>query len=1014
VRYGLQVNGSKPRVDVPRSLRGAAASLFAMAVLAGLIEVCLVVGPAVPGASQAAAAGAPGSWQVDKYFTPTPGDMNGISCPTTTNCVAVGTTGVRAGFVEATADGGASWVADNAPPGVSLLGVSCPSAVDCTAVGTTAPVGGVAVAIGTTNGGATWTPETIPSHVVTLSGISCPSTTTCTAVGATGSSSAVVATANGGTTWTAEAIPTNAGTLNSISCPSTTTCVAVGEGPMGTGAVETTDGGSTWSLALFGGNSVSCPVTSECVVVGESGTIFTGITTYAEPIVLSGSCTLLAVCTGGTEPTAVQSVSCPSTSVCISVGGGQISTTSASGWTTQTAPVSAVNAVSCSTSSDCMAAGWTSINAAAVVNTTNGGTNWATDFVAPDGVDDLVAVSCPTSTVCTAVGDAVGGIGNTGSTQNFGSGVVVNTADGGATWTQQTLPAATGSLGAISCASVSVCEALGNTSSGGSAIVGTTDGGATWLDQVVPSGFAAGDGLVCSSDPCGGMSCPSTSDCTAVNGTSVIGTTNGGTNWTSESVSSGESLDAVACSSTTRCTAVGSTTTSDPSDPAIVATSDGGATWTAETPPSGFSSPNGFSTSLVSVVCPSTTSCVALGDIVNTSLPIISTSDGGATWTMPGDIPESPHLYQLNQIACTSSTACMVVGEASVNDGPGVVEATSDGGATWATQSAPSSSLEFKGIACPAAGACIAVGDGPYTSGAIVIGQAPTTRVLVPSNGAAVNSGIVLDAGASSPVGIASANFEVSGGSISDKVVSSSGATLYGYIGEWDTTDVPNGIYTLQSVATDTLGQSSTSAPVTVAVNNPPPTTSVLIPSNGATQSGTAALVDASASAKVTSVSFELSSGTLTDHVVATATPTLYGWLAQWNTTTVPNGTYTLQSVATYVGGVSGTSPGLTITVNNPQPTTSVLIPSNGASQSGTTALLDASASPGVTSVTYELTGGTLSDQPIATGTPTYYGWLAEWNTKTVPNGTYSLISVAAYAGGVSGTSTTITITVSN
>ena len=84
VRNGLQVNGPRRRADVPRSLRGAAASLFAMAVLAGLIGVCLVVGPAVPGASQAAAAGAPGSWQVDKNFTPTPGNMNGISCPTIT------------------------------------------------------------------------------------------------------------------------------------------------------------------------------------------------------------------------------------------------------------------------------------------------------------------------------------------------------------------------------------------------------------------------------------------------------------------------------------------------------------------------------------------------------------------------------------------------------------------------------------------------------------------------------------------------------------------------------------------------------------------------------------------------------------------------------------------------------------------------------------------------------------------------------------------------------------------
>ena len=40
------------------------------------------------------------------------------------------------------------------------------------------------------------------------------------------------------------------------------------------------------------------------------------------------------------------------------------------------------------------------------------------------------------------------------------------------------------------------------------------------------------------------------------------------------------------------------------------------------------------------------------------------------------------------------------------------------------------------------------------------------------------------------------------------------------------------------------------------------------------------------------------------------------GW-PDWNTTAVPNGTYTLQSVASYAGGVSGTSPGITITVAN-------------------------------------------------------------------------------------------------
>ena len=69
-----------------------------------------------------------------------------------------------------------------------------------------------------------------------------------------------------------------------------------------------------------------------------------------------------------------------------------------------------------------------------------------------------------------------------------------------------------------------------------------------------------------------------------------------------------------------------------------------------------------------------------------------------------------------------------------------------------------------------------------------------------------------------------------------------------------------------------------------------------------------------------------------------------------------------------------------------------------------------------MTNVTFELSGGTLSDQLIATATPTYYGWLAQWNTTSVPNGTYTLQSVAYYSRYLasSGTSAPVTITVAN
>jgi hypothetical protein len=189
--------------------------------------------------------------------------------------------------------------------------------------------------------------------------------------------------------------------------------------------------------------------------------------------------------------------------------------------------------------------------------------------------------------------------------------------------------------------------------------------------------------------------------------------------------------------------------------------------------------------------------------------------------------------------------------------------------------------------------------------------------VLVPPGGLTVSGGTTLDAAASDNVAVAQVSYLLTGGNLDDQVIAVATPTIFGWLARWNTTTIPNGVYTLQSEATDTEGFSSTSTPITITVNNPPPATAVLIPSNGTTQSGGTALLDASASANVSAVSFELTGGSLSDDRIATATPTIYGWLVQWNTTTVPNGTYTLQSVASYPNGVKTTSTAVTITVSN-------------------------------------------------------------------------------------------------
>ncbi len=176
-------------------------------------------------------------------------------------------------------------------------------------------------------------------------------------------------------------------------------------------------------------------------------------------------------------------------------------------------------------------------------------------------------------------------------------------------------------------------------------------------------------------------------------------------------------------------------------------------------------------------------------------------------------------------------------------------------------------------------------------------------------------------ASASYGVGITKVQFVLTGGSFNKSVIGTATATQYGYILGWNTTSVAGGTYTLQSLATDGAGNTAYSAGITVTVDNTPPSTAVVVPSTGATLKGTSATLDASASASygvgITKVQFVLTGGSFNKFVVGTATPTQYGYIFALNTTTIVNGTYTLQSLATDGAGNTAYSPGITITISN-------------------------------------------------------------------------------------------------
>ena len=92
-------------------------------------------------------------------------------------------------------------------------------------------------------------------------------------------------------------------------------------------------------------------------------------------------------------------------------------------------------------------------------------------------------------------------------------------------------------------------------------------------------------------------------------------------------------------------------------------------------------------------------------------------------------------------------------------------------------------------------------------------------------------------------------------------------------------------------------------------------------------------------------------------------------------------------------------------------PTTRILIPRTGASLSGLT-LLDASAK-NASSVEIRLFGGIYgySGPVICNARATFFGWLCLWNTASVPNGSYVLVSEALNsAGSTFGSGVSVTV----
>jgi len=332
---------------------------------------------------------------------------------------------------------------------------------------------------------------------------------------------------------------------------------------------------------------------------------------------------------------------------------------------------------------------------------------------------------------------------------------------------------------------------------------------------------------------------------------------------------------------------------------------------------------------------------------------------------------------------------------------------------TWNTTTVSNGSLTLTAVARDASGNQSTSSSITVTVNNLVVTDTtpPSIAMSAPGGGSSVSgSSVSISANASDNVGVVGVQFRYNGINLGAEDTSSPFSI------NWNTLSTPNGTLSLSAVARDAAGNQSASAAISVMVSNSatdptPPTVSMTAPGNGSTVTGTTVALSATASDNVgvVGVQFRLNGTNLG------AEDTSSPFSISWNTTSALNGSYSLTAVARDAAGNQTTSAAISVMVSNSAPdptppTVSMTAPGNGATVTGTTVALSATASDnvGVVGVQFRLNGTNLGVED--TSSP----FSISWNTTTVLNGSYSLTAVARDAAGNQTTSAVVTVTVSN
>jgi hypothetical protein len=314
---------------------------------------------------------------------------------------------------------------------------------------------------------------------------------------------------------------------------------------------------------------------------------------------------------------------------------------------------------------------------------------------------NMGAVACTSSSVCMAVGDYSG---------SGGSGLLAETRSGD-TWTVEPSPTAPGPSGrllGISCTSATACIAVGSTGPGGATLADSWNG-ATWTTLTTPN--PAGSATAELTD----VRCTAAAACIAVGDssdgvhTTTLAESWNGTSWSIQSTANPagattSTLSGIACTSGTACIAVGDSV--DGPDTTTLAESWSGTSWSIQSTPN----PAGSTLAELSgVSCSSAGACTAVG----TGL---AERWNGTTWFL--QTVKDPHGdtgggADLLSVGCPTATSCEAVGVYYL-DAVQTAVAESWDGSKWAIQSVPidtaNDSSALSGVVCTGATACTAVG----------------------------------------------------------------------------------------------------------------------------------------------------------------------------------------------------------------------------------------------------------------------------------------------------------------